>query len=125
MYVQCFAWNYGSDRLPETVTSITMYDSVLELGDWAFASCNNIQTVELSSNLQIINTSAFHSCNNLIYIEIPKSVKTIGNNAFLNCLNLKYIIYDGTSEEWSQITIGEDVFYPNPIIICTDKNIYL
>lgn len=39
-------------------------------------------------------------------IAIPNSLIKVGNSAFFNCKNLRSVSYNGTEEEWNQITIG-------------------
>ena len=39
-------------------------------------------------------------------IAIPNSLIKVGDSAFYNCKNLRSVSYNGTEEEWNQITIG-------------------
>lgn len=39
-------------------------------------------------------------------IAIPNSLIKVGDSAFFNCKNLRSVSYNGTEEEWNQITIG-------------------
>ena len=39
-------------------------------------------------------------------IAIPNSLIKVGDSAFYNCKNLRAVSYNGTEEEWNQITIG-------------------
>ena len=39
-------------------------------------------------------------------IAIPNSLIKVGDSAFFNCKNLRSVPYNGTEEEWNQITIG-------------------
>ena len=59
------------------------------------------------SQLERIGNYAFAKCPNLASVEIPGSVKTIGKGAFADCDNLQSAVYMGTKEEWSKVTVGE------------------
>ncbi len=64
-----------------TVTEATMSDSIIRMGDAAFAGCSSLKTVRLSSSLQEIPDFAFYHCN-FRSIQLPSSVKRIGRHAF-------------------------------------------
>ena len=57
--------------------------------------------------MERIGNYAFAKCPNLASVEIPGSVKTIGKGAFADCDNLQSAVYMGTKEEWSKVTVGE------------------
>lgn len=44
-------------------------------------------------------------------ITIPKSVKRIDRDAIFACLNFKDVYYEGTEEEWNEISIDPDNNY--------------
>ena len=68
----------------------------------------DVKAVILPGRVTSIGSDAFYRCKNLISIEIPSSVKSIGDGAFAACDNLKEVYYNGTSQEWESVTIGED-----------------
>ena len=72
----------------------------------AFYNCTNLQTVDLGDNshLQIIDEGVFASTG-LINISIPSSVTEIGGSAFSNCTNLTDIYYQGTLDQWLDISV--------------------
>ncbi len=74
----------------DTITSVTISDSITTIGEYVFYNCSNLTTVTISENSQLttIGDYAFSGCSSLTSIYIPNSVTTIGNYAFGNCSNL-------------------------------------
>ena len=65
--------------------SISLPNSVIELGGWAFFCCFYFEEIGLSSRLKVIGDAAFSSCSELKEITLPDSVTTIGDSAFYGC----------------------------------------
>lgn len=56
-----------------------------------------------------VTSVAMYAFSENPYLEtltIPNSLIKVGDSAFYNCKNLRAVSYNGTEEEWSQITIG-------------------
>ncbi len=97
----------------KAMTSITIPDSVTEIGIAAFAytglqqislpnsitkiessafeKCESMQQISLPNGLTEISYETFSECTSLERISIPDSVKRIGSRAFYNCRNLQEI----------------------------------
>ena len=73
------------------ITSVTIPDSVVEIGEEAFARCGNLAEVRLPSGLKELPDKAFYLCNALKKIEIPSGVESIGMNAFEGCGSLESV----------------------------------
>ena len=89
-----------------SLSSIVIPSEIAEIGMGAFYNCTNLQTVDLGDNshLQIIDEGVFASTG-LINISIPSSVTEIGGSAFSNCTNLTDIYYQGTLDQWLDISV--------------------
>ena len=66
----------------ENLVSVTIPDSVTEIGIRAFSGCQNLAEVTLSEGLKTIGENAFLGCTALKEIEIPASAEEIAENAF-------------------------------------------
>ncbi len=80
-------YSIGNTRLTYTIPS-----SVLNIKGFAFKSCSNLTSIEISNSLISIGEYAFASCRNLSSLEIPNTVTNIGDSAFSNCRNLTNIL---------------------------------
>ena len=94
----------------------------------AFANCNFIEEITLSSNTSAIENKAFYNCSALKTMVLPSSVTEVGSYAFYGCSNMANIalsaltkINDYTFYNCSSLTgvtlpetlteIGEYAFY--------------
>lgn len=85
---------------PQNVISISLPDTVIEIGSDAFNSCGNLTTVNFAADsaLETIGHHAFSNCQNLTPINIPDTVTEIGDSAFSDCSSLTQInIPDGVT----------------------------
>ena len=69
-----------------------------------FFGCRN-SVIPSDNSVTKIGDNAFFGCKNLTYIVIPSSVTEIGDKAFYNCENLKTIYYNGTKEQWNNVSV--------------------
>ncbi len=76
------------------LTSISIPNSITEIGSSAFADCSGLTSVTLSNNITTISSSLFSGCTNLAAITIPNSVTSIGYDVFRDCSNLTAITWN-------------------------------
>ena len=74
------------------ITSVTIPDSVTNIGSSAFAGCGNLKSATLGEGVTNINAYAFKDCVSLESITIPDSVTNIGYDAFIGCCALAKVI---------------------------------
>ncbi len=85
IYEQAFA-------LKENILiSVTLPDTITEIGASAFAGITSLKSIKLPSGLKIIDGDAFAECTSLKDVVIPNGVKTIGMGAFYDCKSLTEI----------------------------------
>lgn len=79
----------------DTITSLTLPETVLELRSNAVASCENLTSVTLPQSLVVINGMNFSNCTALTEITIPAGVRYIGDTSFRFCDALRKITFEG------------------------------
>lgn len=111
----------------QKVTKVIVEEGVTKIGNRAFTSCENIESVKLPSTLTHIGEYAFCRCRNLTKIMIPEKVTEIEERAFETCENLNSIAIESDNVEISEGAIGYDETgngYPTVIVKKDDFIIY-
>ncbi len=93
----------GDIVIPSSVTYEGATYSVTRMGNYIFADCTGLTTVQIPGSIEIIAKSAFQNCTNLITVTIGDGVKTIAGGweskynqiyyygAFMGCTKLQSI----------------------------------
>ena len=89
----------------DNLESIAIPDTVTKMDSGVFEACRNLKKVVLSNALTVVPSYAFENCENLESINMPDSVTEIGERAFYQCTALEKVAF---SE--SLTTIGEMAF---------------
>ena len=71
--------------------SITIPDTVTEIGHSAFSGCANLKTAIIPEGVTEIEGYCFNGCSSLEAIEIPDSVSKVGSLVFFECTSLKKV----------------------------------
>lgn len=94
----------GTDSAHPIFKEIQIPDSVETIGTNAFHNCQDLESITLPASLETIESSAFSSCRKLSEIRLPASLKAIQSSVFHRCSALKTVSYDGSLEQWNDIT---------------------
>ena len=101
-FLHCPAKKSGTYIVPNGIKSI---------GNYAFSNCKNLTSIIIPDGITKIGYSAFSECTSLTSITIPKSVTSIEDCVVSSDrLNgLTDIYYEGTEDEWNQISIESSI----------------
>ncbi|MBR3836227.1 MAG: leucine-rich repeat protein [Clostridia bacterium] len=84
-----------------SITSVYIGKDVTNIGDYAFAWCQNIKDITIGGSVGVIGRFAFSGCTSLSRISIPSSVYKIYDTAFDECSKLSYIYVDINNSYYS------------------------
>lgn len=97
-------------RQETILMSITIPNTVVSIGEFAFYDCTSLSTIDLAEGLKVIQDDAFVGCINLERLFVPSSVEEIGMGAFERCRKLSSINISGDSHT----SLSDDVFKDCP-----------
>ena len=75
----------------ENLTSVTFADSITKMGIEAFSGCTSLRSATLPTSLTKIPDNAFQDCTDLRSVTIGSYVTSIGDSAFAGCDSLEEV----------------------------------
>jgi len=75
----------------QNVAEVTIGNSVTNIGEYAFLD-TGLTSVTIPNSVTSIGDSAFDSCTSLMSVTIPNRVTSIGNYAFFGCSSLTNVV---------------------------------
>lgn len=73
------------------LTHVALPGTLYNIGEGAFASCEDLVSVHFPESLKIVERDAFNSCVSLQRIDIPEGTIHLGAGAFYNCKLLERV----------------------------------
>ena len=81
----------GAFAYHNTLTSISIPNSVTSIGNEAFRECISLTTVSIGNSVTSIGHDAFKDCYSITSITLPNTITSIGYYAFCGCYALTTI----------------------------------
>lgn len=79
----------------EQLTAVSLSSGITTIPQWAFADCRDLCDLIIPEGVTSIGEGAFENCTGFTSLVIPNSVTHIGKNAFKN---VPHIIYHGPAQ---------------------------
>lgn len=98
--------DYTFSGKSSSLTSVTIPESVVAIGSYAFYNCSNITYIRIPNSVKHIKYYAFYNCSQLAFVDLSEGLTTIGEEAFNNCDALTHITIPSTVT-----SIGNGAFY--------------
>ena len=89
------------------LTSVIIPNSVIRIGRGAFNECTNLASVTIPNSVTKIEESALYGCKRLTNVAIPNSVTSIENAVFRECTNLTDITIPNSIKYIGRLAFGE------------------
>lgn len=83
----------GIFRSDKNLVSVTLPESLTDLGNSTFEYCSNLTTINLPGKLTNIGQEVFSYCSSLSSINLPEGITSIGQEAFSKCTSLSEITW--------------------------------
>ncbi len=105
----------------DSVTSIVIPNSVVEIGDSAFRGCKSLKSVTIPDSVKKLGDSIFYNCTSLTTVRLPNKPDDYGDDMFYGCTSLKtYSIPNGwtcipESKRTEFACIGDMIYERNPL----------
>ena len=81
-------------------------EHVYSIAQYEFQSYTNLVTLDVKSGVTNIGNFAFNSCTKLEKVYLPSCLTSIGEYAFRNCELLTDLFFNGTQQQWGNVTKG-------------------
>lgn len=98
-----------------SLTSVVLPSGITAIGNYTFENCFSLMSIDLPSGITIIGIGSFYKCTSLVSIDIPSNVTTIGGSAFSMCSSLTSVnLPSGVT------SIGSFAFYKCTSLVSID-----
>ena len=91
-----------------SITKVTIPDTVERIGNFVFADCDKLTTVVMADSIEELGTGLFYGCDAINNVSLPKLVTKIPDQCFWGCPSLSTISLVGCDD---LTVIGEAAFF--------------
>ena len=95
---------YGAFYKCTALVSVSLGAGLEVIDEGAFRNCSSIESILLGWNLTTIGVNSFKGCSSLSWLDIGTKLSSVGKDAFADCASSMTIKYEGTSEQWDNIS---------------------
>lgn len=106
----------------DSIKHIVIESGVTGLGNYAFAQCENLETVTIADTVTDIGMATFYQCSSLQSINLPDSVKAIDDYAFYGCYSMNTLSL-GSVESIGSYAFAQCTALENVVVPATTTNI--
>ena len=100
-----------------SLTSVTIPDSVTNMGEWVFYNCKNLKKAVIPGSVVCIDEYTFYNCYALENIVIGDGVTRIGARAFLDCESLVSVVIPASVKSMGY-NVFDDCHALETVVIC-------
>lgn len=84
--------NYSNHSYSNSIKAVVIGADVTSIGDYAFADCTGLESIEIPNGVTVIGYGAFSGCEGLASVAMSNGVQKIDTAAFQECKGLKNIV---------------------------------
>lgn len=90
-----------------------------------FSGVNTLTEITVSDTVTTVAKSAFQNCASLAVVTLPSTVTSIGENAFDGCGDLKTVNFGGTKDRWLSVSaaVGRETSDGKTTVRCSDGDL--
>lgn len=107
----------------ESLTSIILSNTVINVNDYAFSGCKNVVNISIGNQVKSIGSDAFSNCRSLPSLYIPKNVKYLGKSVLQATIALKSVTFEKPDiwyrtkdlANWENKTKGLESDFSDPV----------
>lgn len=81
----------GVFSFSKKLESVVLPDGIDKIPDYSFHNCLSLKTVKFSADLKEVGVLAFSGCSSMTEFVLPESVNVVGESAFSSCSGLERI----------------------------------
>lgn len=95
------------------LTSVTLPTGLTKICNNSFDSCSKLASITIPSTVVTIEAKAFYNCSSLTTLTIPESVELIGSNAFQKCSGLNSVKFENIADWYTRDDNSTEAIYVN------------